>query len=98
MVSYRGDELRVHDGYLAAPPNVLAAIVTFIEGRRRADRRGARRTILSFAIAAPPSRGPRRRERPRAEDAPFAARLTECHARYNTEHFGGERQRRAIRS
>ena len=33
MVSYRGRELRVHEGYLAAPPEVLAAIVTFVSGR-----------------------------------------------------------------
>ncbi len=33
MVSYRGRELRVHEGYLSAPPEVLAAIVTFVSGR-----------------------------------------------------------------
>ena len=36
MVSYRGRELRVHEGYLAAPPEVMGAIVTFVSGRTAA--------------------------------------------------------------
>ena len=35
MVSFGGGELRVHEGYLAAPLPVLRAIVTFVEGRTR---------------------------------------------------------------
>ena len=87
MVSFRGTELRVHHGYLTAPTEVLQAIVTFVEGRKRADRRAARTRIVSHAVDVP--RGPSRRERTRPEDEPLAARLTEWHARYNAEHFGG---------
>ena len=49
MVSFRGNELRVHQGYLAAPRDVHQAIVTFVEGRTRAERRIAQRRIVSFA-------------------------------------------------
>jgi hypothetical protein len=87
MVSFRGTELRVHHGYLTAPPEVLAAIVTFVEGRKRADRRAARNRIVSHKVEVP--RTPARRERTRREDEPIAVRLTEWHARYNADHFGG---------
>jgi hypothetical protein len=87
MVSYRGADLRVHEGYLQAPLDVHVAIVRFIEGRTRAERRAARRRIIDFGVATPDR--PARRERMRPEDAPLAARLAEYHERYNAEHFGG---------
>ena len=37
MVSFRGQDLRVHEGYLTAPNDVLRAIVAFVEGRTRAS-------------------------------------------------------------
>src|SRR5205085_1742210 len=46
MVSFAGQELRMHQGYLAAPDEVLAAIVRFVEGATRAERLRARRRLL----------------------------------------------------
>jgi SprT-like family protein len=88
MVSFRGAELRVHEGYLEAPLEVHTAIVRFIEGRTRVERRIARRRIVEFGVATPGD-GQVRRERMRTEDEPLAARLAEYHARYNAEHFDG---------
>jgi hypothetical protein len=87
MVSFRGTELRVHQGYLTAPTEVLQAIVTFVEGRKRPDRRAARNRIVSHSVDV--ARGPTRRERTRPEDEPLAERLVDWHERYNAEHFGG---------
>ena len=87
MVSFRGTELRVHEGYLEAPLDVQVAIVRFIEGRTRAERRGARKRIIDFGVATPDR--PARRERMRPEDEPLASRLAEHQARFNLEHFGG---------
>jgi hypothetical protein len=87
MVSFRGAELRVHQGFLAAPRDVHQAIVTFIEGRTRAERRLAQRRIVAFEVATPGP--PARRERTRPEDEPIAAKLGEWHARYNEQHFNG---------
>jgi len=87
MVSFRGAELRVHQGYLAAPPDVHQAIVTFIEGRTRSERRVAQRRIVSFEVQSP--RGPVRRERTRPEDEPLVVKLAQWHARYNADHFDG---------
>ena len=87
MVSFRGADLRVHEGYLEAPPEVHVAIVRFIEGRTRTERRIARRRIIEFGVSTPGR--PARRERMRPEDEPLAARLAEYHTRYNAEHFGG---------
>src|SRR4030081_476231 len=53
MVSFGGGELRVHEGYLGAPESVLRAIVAFVEGRTRGERRDAQRTIVSFPIRSP---------------------------------------------
>jgi hypothetical protein len=87
MVSFRGSQLRVHEGFLGAPADVHEAIVTFIEGRSRAARHAARRRIVDYPIDT--ARGPRRRPRTRPQDESLAARLADCHARLNAEHFGG---------
>lgn len=87
MVSFRGTELRVHEGYLAAPVEIHQAIVQFVEGRSRAERKTAQRRIVSYTVEAP--REPSRRERTRPEDEPIAAKLTLWHERYNADHFGG---------
>jgi hypothetical protein len=49
----------------------------------------AQKVIVSYRIEAPEQTTPVRRERTRPEDEPLAARLTEWHARYNVQHFGG---------
>ena len=87
MVSFRGTELRVHEGYLAAPPDVLRAIVTFVRGRTKAQRAAAQAIILQHPVARPA--GVRRAERTLPEDEPLAATLAEWHERYNAVHFGG---------
>jgi hypothetical protein len=88
MVSFGGGELRVHEGYLCAPDDVLAAIVRFVEGATRADRLHARRRLLAFPIET--RRPARRRDRTHPDDRATAARLTVFHARYNREFFGGQ--------
>jgi hypothetical protein len=87
MVSWRGDELRVHEGYLDAPLDVHEAIVTFVESRSRAERRAASKRIVAFSGWAWRDTG--RRERTRQEDEPLATKLAEWHARLNEEYFGG---------
>ena len=87
MVSYRGRELRVHEGYLTAPQEVMAAIVAFVCGRTATARRLARRRILAYPVARAPRT--RRPDAPHPDDAPLAKRLTEWHRRYNERHFGG---------
>ena len=88
MVSFHGRNLRVHHGYLTAPHDVHEAIVAFVEGRTRADRRAAQRHITSFRVET--AKGPSRRERTRPEDEPLAIKLTEWHARFNADHFHGQ--------
>lgn len=87
MVSYRGRELRVHEGYLGAPPEVLMAIVTFVCGKTRVGRRLARKRILAYPVARTPRS--RRPDAPHPDDAPLTKRLTEWHRRYNDRHFDG---------
>lgn len=87
MVSFGAGVLRVHEGYLAAPEPVLRAIVTFVEGRTRAERRAAQRVIVGFPIRNP--RPPARRERTHAEDLGVAEQLRAWHGRYNARHFLG---------
>ena len=87
MVSFGGGELRVHEGYLSAPEPVLQAIVTFVDGRTRAERRAAQRVILGHPIRV--SRPAARRERTHADDVGIADQLREWHRRYNVRHFQG---------
>ena len=85
MVSFGGGELRVHAGYLAASEPVLRAIVTFVEGRTRADRRAAQRVIVAHPVRSP--RPLARRDRTHDEDLEIAEKLRAWHERYNTRHF-----------
>ena len=85
MVSFGGGELRVHEGYLGAPASVLCAIVVFVEGRTRAERREAQRLIVAHPVRSP--RPPARRERTHADDVELAEQLVAWHARYNARHF-----------
>ncbi len=87
MVSVGGVELRVHEGYLDAPEPVLRAIVAFVQGRTRADRRAAQRTIIAAAAVAHVR--PRPPERTHPDDEAMVARLRALHARLNAGRFGG---------
>ena len=87
MVSFGADEMRVHEGYLAAPDAVLRAIVRFVEGSTRRERLEARRRLLAFPVEV--SAPPRRRSGTHPDDRRFAERLTEKHAEYNRDFFAG---------
>ena len=87
MVSFSGTTLRVHEGYLTAPTDVLRAIVVFVEGRTRAERRDAQRVIVGHPVAS--GAGTSRRPRTRPEDRALVVELTRWHQRYNAEHFHG---------
>jgi hypothetical protein len=95
MVSFGGGELRVHEGYLNAPLPVLRAIVTFVEGRTRAERRAAQRVIVSHPIRS--ARPPARRDRTHAADVAIAEKLVAWHTRYNSRHFHGRLKHVPIR-
>jgi hypothetical protein len=95
MVSFGGGELRVHQGYLGAPLPVLRAIVTFVEGRTRAERRAAQRTIVAYPIRT--LRPIARRDRTHSDDAEIAVKLTAWHDRYNSRYFHGRLKHVPIR-
>jgi hypothetical protein len=95
MVSFGGGELRVHEGYLDAPSEVLRAIVVFVEGRTRAERREAQRAIVGYPIRTP--KPPARRERTRPEDRPLAEELAAWHHRLNERHFNGRLRPATVR-
>jgi len=88
MVSFARRELRVHEGYLSAPELVLRAIVTFVEGHTRAERRAAQRIILGYPIRV--SRPAARRERTHEDDLGMVEQLRQWHRRYNARHFQGK--------
>ena len=95
MVSFRGTELRVHEAYLGAEEPVLRAIVQFVEGRTRADRRAAQRHILAHDVPAVPRVITRERTAP--QDVPHAERLAAAHRQLNDQHFGGSLREIPIR-
>jgi hypothetical protein len=87
MVSFRAGELRVHEGYLGAPPHVLRAIALFVSGRTRSARRAAQAVILAHRIERPPRES--RPERVHPDDEAMVRKLAEWHRRYNAHFFGG---------
>jgi hypothetical protein len=95
MVSFGGEELRVHEGYLGAPEPILRAIVTFVEGSTRAERRAAQRVIVAHPIRA--ARAPARRDRTHPDDVAIAEKLAAWHQRLNVRHFHGRLRHVPIR-
>jgi hypothetical protein len=95
MVSFGAGELRVHEGYLGAPEPVLRAIVTFVEGRTRGERRAAQRVIVAHPIRSP--RPLARRDRTHGEDAEIAEKFGAWHVRYNSRYFHGRLKHVPIR-
>ncbi len=89
MVSFRGGALRVHEGYLSAPPHVWRSIVVFVGSRTRRARREAERVILEHAPHDETTRRRPRRVRQRREDAVLVAELVKAHEEYNARYFGG---------
>lgn len=83
--------LRIHRGYLAAPDDVLQAVVRFLSRSvPRRERLAARRRFLEFPVDAhAPSRPRVASVRVRPEDRPWLDRLRDAHERLNREHFGG---------
>lgn len=98
MISFRRGVLRLHRGYLDAPPAVHRAIVAFVAGRTRSARRAAQQLILGHPIPVHEMR-PRRdpTHRPRASDLPLIEALGRSHEHYNAMLFGGRLSRIAIR-
>lgn len=92
FVSYSSDEVRVQQGFLRAPDDVMRAIVQFVQTRSRADRNRARRLLLSFPIerASTSGRSPRRApERTHPDDEAIAERLRRAHEAFNRDKFDG---------
>ena len=92
VVSHSRGDLRIHQGFLEAPEEVWRAIVVFVQGRTRAARADARRTIIEFPLQGLQERRSRGPHKTHADDAAIASRLTEWHVRYNSEHFDGKLQ------
>lgn len=96
VVSVRGFELRVHEGFCSAPPDTLAQIVRFVMARRSWERRAARQAIIAYPLPLH-TKPPRAPERTHPEDESLAERLAEWHTRLNGERFGAALQQLPIR-
>lgn len=87
-----GKVLRIHEGYSAAPDDVLQAIVRFVSpGVRRSARLAARRTFLAFPVddyAVRPAR-PARKIRIAPQDRAAHERLVGMYQELNRAHFEG---------
>ena len=88
MASFGGGVLRIHEGYLEAPDRVLRAIVAFVEGRTRTERKAAQQVIITHPIASQVT-PVTRRERTHPDDVQLAAQFAAWHERYNLRHFHG---------
>lgn len=87
LITLKGFELRVHEGYVAAPTDVHVQIVRFVMARRDWERQAAREAIVAFPLPRH-TKPPRAPERTHPDDEPIAERLAEWHTRFNGERFG----------
>jgi hypothetical protein len=89
LVSVKGFELRIHEGFCDAPTEMHVQIVRFVMARRKWERQAARDAIVSFPLPRN-TKPPRAPERTHPEDEPLAERLAEWHTRLNGERFGAQ--------
>jgi hypothetical protein len=87
VVGLKGFELRVHEGFCAAPREVHEQIVRFVMARRAWERQAARKAILEYPLPVH-TKPPRAPERTHPEDEPLAEDLATWHTRLNGERFG----------
>lgn len=87
LVSVKGFELRVHEGFVDAPTEMHVQIVRFVMARRKWERQAARDAIVASPLPRH-TKPPRAPERTHPDDEPLAERLAEWHTRLNGERFG----------
>ena len=89
LVSVKGFDLRVHEGFVGAPTAMQVQIVRFVMARRKWERQAARDAIVAYPLPrhTKPARAP---EKTHADDEPLAERLAEWHTRLNGERFGAQ--------
>jgi hypothetical protein len=87
VVGLRGFDLRVHEGFVSAPPAVHEQIVRFVMARRAWERDTARRAIIAYPLPRH-TKPPRAPERTHIDDEAIADQLAEWHTRLNGERFG----------
>jgi hypothetical protein len=95
-----GKILRIHQGYSAAPDDVLKAIVRFVTpGVRRPARLAAKRTFLSFPADehVPSPARTARKIRVAPQDRVAHERLVRMYQELNQVHFEGKLQTLPIR-
>jgi hypothetical protein len=96
VVSVKGFELRVHEGFCNAPREMHEQIVRFVMARRSWERQKARQAILAYELPRH-TKPPRAPEKTHPEDEPLAERLAEWHTRLNGERFGAQLKQIPIR-
>jgi hypothetical protein len=96
VVSLKGFELRLHEGFCTAPVEIHAQIVRFVMARRTWERQAARQAILAYPLPKH-TKPPRAPERTHPEDESLADRLAEWHTRLNGERFGASLRQIPIR-
>ena len=96
LVSVRGFDLRVHEGFVDAPTEMHVQIVRFVTARRKWERQAARDAIIAYPLPrhTKPARAP---ERTHPDDEPMVERLAGWHTRFNGELFGAQLQPVPIR-
>lgn len=96
LVSVKGFELRVHEGFCDAPTEMHVQIVRFVMARKKWERQMARDAIVAYPLPrhTKPARAP---ERTHPDDEPLAERLAEWHTRLNGERFGAQLKQVPIR-
>jgi hypothetical protein len=89
LVSVKGFDLRVHEGFVDAPTEMHVQIVRFVMARRKWERQAARDAIVAHPLPrhTKPARAP---EKTHPDDEPLAERLAEWHTRLNGERFGAQ--------
>lgn len=87
VVSLKGFELRVHEGFCEAPREVQVQIVRFVMARKTWERQAARQAILAHPLPVH-TKPPRAPERTHPEDESLAEDLATWHTRLNGERFG----------
>ncbi len=96
VVSLKGFELRLHEGFCSAPKELHAQIVRFVMAKKPWERNTARQAILAYPLPKH-TKPPRAPEKTHPDDEPLADRLAEWHTRLNGERFAAQLKQIPIR-
>lgn len=88
-IGFRGNALRIQEGFVEAPSEVMKALVHFIQPPKRGARKKAEAVLLAYFTQIPKKERGRRKHKLTKREEGWVAKLVSAHQELNQELFEG---------